>query len=765
MALFSQGAFQLDPNETPQSIAKKRALVQSLMMNYGSADNIGEGIGQLFNGIGVGMANRKADKAEKAGMASGATARQNLYSMLMGGNSAPLMPGKYPDAPAAPQSSISSPNEGVAAMLKGEPVQGTMANARAVDRASMAGYSGDVRQTTPNYAGGGLAGKIAETAAAIGANPEDLATVISYETGGTFDPTKRGPTTQYGQHRGLIQFGEPQAKQLGVDWNNPVDSQLGANGAVAKYFKGAGYKPGMGMLDLYSAVNAGRVGRYNASDANNGGAPGTVADKVNSQMSGHRAKAQKLMAALMGGETTQIASAPNAYSMEANTGNRMPLADQGMQANTGNKMPLPDQGIQVASLDPSGGMASYAPSQPQTMYVGKVNPNGTIGTATQAVNGMAQGGLAQAQQPSPAPQPQQVAQAAPQAPQQPAMGIQDAGTPFERMAPQQQGGMNLEMLLQQAQNPWLDDQSKAFVNGLIQQEMQKRDPAYQQQQQMQQLEMQKSQLELQQMQNPQPKWDVITGKDGSIFRVNPQTGQHETIYGPQPDPVKPTADIQEYEYAVDQAKKAGVPQGQIPSFDQWTIQQKKAGASQVNIDQKAEGQFDKTLAEKQAASFDAMATDGVNAKADLAVIGQLDTLLQGQGGTLTGLSGALAQYGIGGEGVGDLQAADALINKLIPTQRQAGSGSMSDRDVEMFKASLPSLWKTPQGNQIILQTMRGLAGYKQAQGDIAQRVMIGEISRQDAVKALRALPNPLADIGKKKQPVTINGYQIEQVED
>lgn len=153
---------------------------------------------------------------------------------------------------------------------------------------------------------------IIETASALGIDPVDLGTAISYETGGTFDPTKAGPTTQWGQHKGLIQFGEPQAKQYGVDWNNPVGSQLGANGAVANYLRSTGVKPGMGLMDIYSAINAGGVGRYNASDANNGGAPGTVADKVNQQMSGHRAKAM----ALLGAQTPQAAieqAAPSGY--------------------------------------------------------------------------------------------------------------------------------------------------------------------------------------------------------------------------------------------------------------------------------------------------------------------------------------------------------------------------------------------------------------------------------------------------------------------
>lgn len=143
-----------------------------------------------------------------------------------------------------------------------------------------------------------LRGGIIETANALGMDPLDLATIISYETAGTFDPTKAGPTTQWGQHRGLIQFGEPQAAQYGVNWADPVSSQLGADGAIVRYYRDNGWMPGMDMLDAYSIVNAGAPGRYGASDANNGGAPGTVADKVNGQMDGHRQNAL----ALLGGD-------------------------------------------------------------------------------------------------------------------------------------------------------------------------------------------------------------------------------------------------------------------------------------------------------------------------------------------------------------------------------------------------------------------------------------------------------------------------------
>jgi hypothetical protein len=81
--------------------------------------------------------------------------------------------------------------------------------------------------------------------------------------------------------------------KYGVYEGMPVAEQVDAAG---RYLQDAGFKPGMGIADLYSAINAGRVGRYGASDAGNGGAPGTVLDKVQNQMGGHRAKAEQLLA-------------------------------------------------------------------------------------------------------------------------------------------------------------------------------------------------------------------------------------------------------------------------------------------------------------------------------------------------------------------------------------------------------------------------------------------------------------------------------------
>ncbi|WP_457662466.1 hypothetical protein [Sinorhizobium medicae] len=258
--------------ETPESIKRKRDLAMAIMGTSAAPKNIGEGLNALGSGIVAGVMNRRANKAEDEGRASADT----VFKSAMQGQLASQIMG------TAPSRTSTTTSPGAAVSVNVDP---------------------------------SIRDGIAQTASALGVDPVDLATAISYETAGTFDPTKAGPTTKWGKHRGFIQFGEPQAQQYGVNWDDPVGSQLGENGAVAKYLRSTGVKPGMGLLDIYSAINAGGVGRYNASDAAAGGAPGTVRGKVEEQMAGHRAKAL----ALFGDHGQEVASLDPAIGMPPQT--------------------------------------------------------------------------------------------------------------------------------------------------------------------------------------------------------------------------------------------------------------------------------------------------------------------------------------------------------------------------------------------------------------------------------------------------------------
>jgi hypothetical protein len=124
----------------------------------------------------------------------------------------------------------------------------------------------------------------------LGVRPEDLLTAISYETVGSFRPNKFGG--KGGNYMGLIQFGPTERRQYGA---TPGQSYTEQMGAVVRYLKDRGVKPGMGLLDIYSAINAGRPGRYHASDR-----PGyTVARHVQEMMlSYHRRRAVKMLGLL-----------------------------------------------------------------------------------------------------------------------------------------------------------------------------------------------------------------------------------------------------------------------------------------------------------------------------------------------------------------------------------------------------------------------------------------------------------------------------------
>lgn len=154
-----------------------------------------------------------------------------------------------------------------------------------------------------------LASAILASARRIGADPVDLATAISFESAGTMNPDIKGGAG--GKHLGLIQFSEDNQKKYGVTPGMGLDAHMGA---VESYLKDRGFQPGMGMADLYSTINAGRPGLYNASDAATGGTPGSVADKVRDQMGPHRANAMRLLG--MAGQPPATAApamaAPNA---------------------------------------------------------------------------------------------------------------------------------------------------------------------------------------------------------------------------------------------------------------------------------------------------------------------------------------------------------------------------------------------------------------------------------------------------------------------
>lgn len=253
--IFGEGTGQ-----SYESVKQQRALSEQLALRASQTPrNVGEGLSAIGHAIASRRIGNKAAQAEEAGREEANSA----FQQLLGGG----MRGRV--STSSPDMAAYRPN---AAQRVGDDAMATLGKPSNND----------------------MAGQITALAERIGADPVDLATAISYETAGTFDPTKAGPTTQWGQHRGLIQFGEPQAQRYGVNWDDPVNSQLGEGGAIERYLLENGFQPGMGLDQIYSIINAGAPNLGHRTDENNGGAPGTVAEKV-AGMGDHRAKAARFL--------------------------------------------------------------------------------------------------------------------------------------------------------------------------------------------------------------------------------------------------------------------------------------------------------------------------------------------------------------------------------------------------------------------------------------------------------------------------------------
>jgi muramidase (phage lysozyme) len=215
---------------------------------------------------------------------------------------------------------------------------------------------------------------------------------------------------------------------------------------------------------------------------------------------------------------------------------------------------------------------------------------------------------------------------------------------------------------------------------------------------------------------------------------------------------KGTDDTKEYEYAQRQGFKGTL-------FD-FITKKKQAGAIQnsVLIDQKGEGAFSTEAGKLQAKRFNDLAEDAPAAtqmQSDIAMLRDLGTKIEtGKGAEVRAAIGPYAQaLGIDIKGLSEIQAYEAIINRVAPNLRVKGSGAQSDFELRNFLKSLPSIGNTPEGNDIASRVLEGLYQNKMAAAEIGSKALTGELTRAEAEKQLRALPDPMKEwreFNKKK---------------
>ena len=316
-------------------------------------------------------------------------------------------------------------------------------------------------------------------------------------------------------------------------------------------------------------------------------------------------------------------------------------------------------------------------------------------------------------------------------------GGQGGAAPAPTSAP----SIPINELYMALQNPWMSAEEKGLITSMIGEQQQASDP-------LRQLELRKAEIELAQLENPtqQPPEDFATRMFTlNALQIDPQSeeGKVYLMTGKLPEPPEPG-----YRAVTPEEAAARLPKGADPNEYQVSPEGKieKIGGGGVTVNNSIDGggKFEEAFAKGDAATVETVYNSGLAAQRNLGRIDQLGALLDanptGAGAAITQFAGSL---GIPIEGLDEIQAAQALINSLVPEQRQPGSGPMSDADLALFKQSLPQIINSPGGNKIIVGTMRAIAEYDAEGARIVQRLRSGEITRSQAFDALQNRPNPL----------------------
>lgn len=296
----------------------------------------------------------------------------------------------------------------------------------------------------------------------------------------------------------------------------------------------------------------------------------------------------------------------------------------------------------------------------------------------------------------------------------------------------------------------MDPQMRAYVQTLLA----SRDP----------VAIARAQQIITQYSKPQELKPVTVGE--KVYTFNPATGAYSnpidagkpkyhklddgTLFEEGSGTVKPVA-AAGYHPVTDPAERARFG---IPPEDKRPYQIGPGGKlvnpppeTRISIDQKAEGSFETHGGQYQAKRFDDLVKQSYDAKAMISDLNYLrDIGSRISTGKTAEIQEALGPYaealGIKVDKLDDLQAYKAVVSRLQPRMRVAGSGATSDYEMRTFLEALPSLGKTQEGNAVIANTLEALQQQHLAAGEIASKALAGEIKRADAEKQLRELPDP-----------------------
>lgn len=705
-----------ETGQTPESLARQRRVLEAMAMRgIGAPKNVGEGLTAIGNAIAYRMAKGDLAKGETAQRER----RDALMAPLFGGGAASYVD---PNASASAGASASIPSSDVGSEL-------------AATDPTPASFSGNQQEFIESILPAAI-----EEGQRTGVDPRIIVAQAAQETGW-------GKSAPGNNFFGIKSHGQDGGNSLMT--TEYVDGQpvkmrdsFRAYGSPAESVRGYGdfitqnprYKPLREAQGLDNQLAALQASGY-ATDPNYSRSVGSIARgiKLPDQVASLDPSAGMPPAA-----AAIETQAPGSGYVDptVSTPNYDPSAANPRQAVAGALAALPPKQPQFSPAVTTVGNAMAARTAPGT-EAPPLPPGTDVGPAP-AVAGLP-------------PQPMQAAPAA--MPQQQAPQQQVAGNGYFPPAPAPaSSGPSLAQLMQMSASPDLGENDRAIVNGLIQQRMQTQaarervileqrlkqsDPSYQ-------AELEKTRLETEALRNPK-----LSPADQARIDLDKQKFNFERN--------EPTGTMREYDaYAADERSAGRMPIGRL-DYEQAL---KKAGSSSTNVTVGEGDSFYKELDKKNAETFNTLSQSGMEARGKIARIDRLEGLMaNAPQGAVGALKQAAGDWGIPTEGLSDIQAASALLEKMVPEQRLPGSGTMSDGDIKMFRASLPRVINQPGGNQLIFQTMRGIAQYEQQMGEIADRVANREINPAEGRRQIQALPNPLAEFKIPSGPTPNEGWK------
>jgi hypothetical protein len=193
-----------------------------------------------------------------------------------------------------------------------------------------------------------------------------------------------------------------------------------------------------------------------------------------------------------------------------------------------------------------------------------------------------------------------------------------------------------------------------------------------------------------------------------------------------------TDELREYAFDIEQRQKAG--EKNLPSFGQWKSDLKKAGATNVSVNQQQESAFKKEVGKQQAERLGTLYKAGQSAQDMLNSYDAIEAGLKAYNESSWFGSGKIAPYeatlrgyaqhlGIGNaDALSGAELAKSVQNRLALMMRNPDGGmgmpgALSDSDREFLRESQVGIDKSPEGNRKMLQVMRRM---EQRKIDIAQ---------------------------------------------